>query len=70
MKDFMLKLNERLTQLLCGFHGHPYALMHREPDKLSLKCICGHQSPGWELNEVPPTPRFVNAQSRVALNHC
>jgi hypothetical protein len=23
---------------------------------MSLRCVsCGHETPGWELNEVPPT---------------
>ena len=27
-----------------------------EHDRMSLRCVsCGHETPGWELNEAPPT---------------
>ena len=44
-----------LRQTLCGLHGHD-ALLHFEQERMSLRCTsCGHQTPGWELNEVKPT---------------
>jgi len=46
---------DRVRQVLCGFHGHDH-LLQFEQDRLFLKCVsCGHESPGWDLNEVPPT---------------
>ena len=46
---------DRLRQLLCGFHGHDH-LLQFEQDRLFLKCVsCGHESPGWDLTETPPT---------------
>ena len=44
-----------LRQMFCGLHGHD-TLLHFEHDRMSLRCAsCGHETPGWELNEVPPT---------------
>jgi hypothetical protein len=45
----------QLRQMFCGFGGHD-TLMHFEEERMSLLCVsCGHETPGWELNEVPPT---------------
>ena len=44
-----------LRQMLCGLHGHD-TLLQFEKDRMFLKCIsCGHETPGWSLNEAPPT---------------
>jgi hypothetical protein len=46
---------DRLRQAWCGLHGHD-TLLHFEHERMSLRCAsCGHETPGWELNEVPPT---------------
>jgi hypothetical protein len=46
---------DRLRQALCGLHGHD-TLRQFEQDRMFLRCIsCGHETPGWELNEAPPT---------------
>jgi hypothetical protein len=46
---------EWLRQAFCGLHGHD-TLLHFEDERMSLRCVsCGHETPGWELNEVPPT---------------
>ena len=45
----------RMRQMLCGLHGHD-TLLHFEQDRMSLRCVsCGHETPGWELTEAPPT---------------
>ena len=44
-----------LYQMFCGLHGHD-PLLHFQHERISLRCAsCGHETPGWELNEVPPT---------------
>jgi hypothetical protein len=49
------RVMERLRQAMCGLHGHD-TLLHFNKDRISLRCVsCGHETPGWELNEVPPT---------------
>jgi hypothetical protein len=46
---------DRVRQMFCALHGHDN-LLHFEQDRLFLLCVsCGHESPGWELNETPPT---------------
>jgi hypothetical protein len=46
---------DRLRQMFCGLHGHD-TLLQFEQDRMFLRCVsCGHQTPGWELNEAPPT---------------
>lgn len=45
----------RVRQAICGLHGHD-TLLQFEQERMFLKCVsCGHETPGWELNETPPT---------------
>lgn len=49
------RVMESLRQTFCGFGGHDM-LLHFEDERMALRCVsCGHETPGWELNEVPPT---------------
>jgi hypothetical protein len=44
-----------LRQMFCALHGHDM-LLHLEQERMSLRCVsCLHETPGWELNEAPPT---------------
>jgi hypothetical protein len=53
---FGTRMFDRVRQMLCALHGHDNLLLF-ERDRLSLKCsTCGHETPGWELSETPPTP--------------
>src|ERR687892_209537 len=46
---------DRLRHLMCGLHGHD-TLLQFEHSRMFLRCVsCGHETPGWELNDVPPT---------------
>ena len=46
---------DRLRQMYCGMHGHDVLLQFRQ-DRLFLRCAsCGHETPGWSLDEAPPT---------------
>lgn len=46
---------DRVRQMWCGLHGHD-ALLQFEQDRIFLRCVsCGHATPGWDLNETPPT---------------
>ena len=52
-------LGSRVVSLLhrwyCGLHGHD-TLLHFEQERMALRCAsCGHETPGWNLNETPPT---------------
>ena len=44
----------KVKQMFCGMHGHDN-LLQFERERMFLRCVsCGHESPGWELNEAPP----------------
>ena len=46
---------DRVREAFCALHGHD-SLLNFKQDRMFLKCVsCGHESPGWELNETPPT---------------
>ena len=58
---------ESLRQMFCGLRGHD-TLLHFEDERMSLRCVsCGHETPGWELNEVPPTVTVRGDARRHAL---
>jgi hypothetical protein len=49
------RVMDRVRQAFCGLHGHD-TMLHFEQGRMSLRCVsCGHETPGWELNETPPT---------------
>lgn len=53
----------RLSQWICGLHGHDTRLEIRA-DRLALHCVhCNYDSPGWPVGRpVPPTvPRADDA---------
>ena len=46
---------DRLRQMVCGLHGHD-TLLSFEQERMFLRCVsCGHETPGWDLNETRPT---------------
>ena len=57
----------RVRQMVCALHGHD-RLLQFEQDRMFLRCAsCGHESPGWELNEPPPTVTASEDVCRPAL---
>jgi hypothetical protein len=55
-----------LRQMFCSLHGHD-TLLHFEHERISLRCSsCGYETPGWNLNEVPPTVTIRNDARRRA----
>src|SRR5712692_8595956 len=61
------RVMDRLGQMFCGLHGHD-TLLHFDRDRMSLRCVsCGHETPGWELNEVPPTVTMRGDSRRHAI---
>lgn len=64
---FFGRVMDQLRQLCCGLRGHD-TLLHFEEERMSLRCVsCGHETPGWELNEVPPTVTVRGDARRHAL---
>ena len=56
-----------MNQLFCGLRGHD-TLLRFENERMSLRCVsCGHETPGWELNEVPPTVTVRGDARRHAI---
>ena len=56
-----------LRQVLCALHGHD-TMLHFEQERMSLRCVsCGHETPGWELNETRPTVTVRGDNRRHAL---
>jgi len=57
----------RVRQMFCGLHGHDN-LLQFEQDRMFLRCVsCGHETPGWSLNEAPPTVTARGDARRHAL---
>lgn len=51
---------DRVRQLWCGLHGHD-SLLQFEQDRMYLRCVsCGHETPGWNLQDAPPTVSVRN----------
>ena len=58
---------DRVRQMFCGLHGHDN-LLQFEQDRMFLKCVsCGHETPGWSLDEAPPTVTEHGDARRHAL---
>ena len=58
---------DRVRQMFCGLHGHDN-LLQFEQDRMFLKCVsCGHETPGWSLNEAPPTVTIRGDARRHAV---
>jgi hypothetical protein len=56
-----------LRQAFCSLHGHD-TMLHFEQERMSLRCVsCGHETPGWSLNEVPPTVTIRGDARRLAM---
>ena len=55
-EGFSERVLDRVREVFCGFHGHDNLLQFQH-DRMFLKCVsCGHETPGWEINEAPPMP--------------
>jgi hypothetical protein len=53
-EGFGERVLDRVREAFCGLHGHD-SMLQFEEDRMFLKCAsCGHESPGWELNEPRP----------------
>jgi hypothetical protein len=58
---------EHLRQMVCGLRGHD-RLLHFEEERMSLRCVsCGHETPGWTLNQAPPSVTVRGDARRHAL---
>ena len=54
---------EWIRQTYCGLHGHD-TMLHFEKDRLLLQCVsCGHETPGWDLNDTSRPTVTVRADA-------
>jgi hypothetical protein len=61
------RMVRRVNQGLCGLVGHNL-LLHFEERRVLLQChACGYRSPGWDVGDRQPKPRFAGDASRHAL---
>src|SRR5512143_3106597 len=52
------RLWRRVQFALCSLHGHD-PLLHYDENRIYLRCAsCGHETPGWELDQRRPRVRF------------
>jgi hypothetical protein len=64
-RGWLGRAGARLHQLVCGLHGHD-PLMHFQRGRVSLRCICGYETPGWDVRTdrgagpVSQTPRMLH----------
>ncbi|HMD35645.1 MAG TPA: hypothetical protein VKH42_11785 [Vicinamibacterales bacterium] len=69
---FSARVIDRLHQMMCGLQGHD-TLLQFEQDRMFLRCqSCGHETPGWDLNETPPgitTPVAEERHHTVSQPH-
>lgn len=57
-----------VQRVLCGLHGHD-ALLHFEDKRIFLRCAtCGHETPGWAIDQPRPQLRFHGEPHRHALS--
>ncbi|MBA2603920.1 MAG: hypothetical protein H0U94_10070 [Acidobacteria bacterium] len=57
----------RVRQALCGLGGHD-TVRHFEGKRVMMRCIsCGHDTPGWEVADRGPRPRFEGDPRRHRL---
>ena len=58
---------DRVRQMFCGLHGHD-SMLQFEQDRMFLRCVsCGHETPGWSLDETPPTVTIRGDARRHAI---
>jgi hypothetical protein len=58
---------DRVKQLWCGIHGHD-SLLQFEQARMFLRCVsCGHETPGWNLHEAPPTAALPSETSSALV---
>ncbi len=59
---------KRVQFLMCSLHGHD-PMLHFDQNRMYLRCAsCGHETPGWELDQRRPRLRFRGDSRRQYLS--
>ena len=67
-EGFGVRMLDWLRQAFCSLHGHD-TMLHFQQERMSLRCVsCGHETPGWSLDKVPPTVRFRGDTRRLSIS--
>jgi hypothetical protein len=65
--SFVSRAVGRLGQVLCGIGGHD-SVMHFEGKRVMMRCTsCGHDTPGWEIEDRAPRLRYEGDAERHTL---
>jgi len=53
-EGFSGRVMDRVREMVCGLQVHDN-MLHFEHEHMYLRCTsCGHQTPGWRLNDLQP----------------
>jgi len=67
VEGFSGRVVARIRQMFCGLQGHDNMLQF-EHEHMYLRCTsCGHQTPGWRLDDLQPVRRLRNDGSSRTL---
>jgi hypothetical protein len=66
-EGFGVRVWDWARQAFCSLHGHD-TMLHFQRGRMSLRCVtCGHETPGWSLDKVPPPVTLRADTRRLAL---
>ena len=67
LEGFSGRVMDRVRQMFCGLQGHDNMLQF-EHEHMYLRCTsCGHQTPGWRLDDLHPVRPLRNDGSSRTL---
>ncbi len=67
-RNLFSRLWRRIQFALCSLHGHD-PLLHYDEQRIYLRCAsCGHETPGWDLDQRRPRVRFRGDPARQYLS--
>jgi hypothetical protein len=56
-----------VQHMVCSLHGHDN-LLHFDQNRMYLRCSsCGHETPGWAIDDTRPRLRFHGDAQRQIL---
>lgn len=66
--SILSRLSVYLGQRFCGmYHGH-HEVLHFDGARMLMRCTsCGHDSPGFTVDNVPPTRTYAGDPKRHIL---
>ena len=66
-QGFGVRIWDWLRKVFCSLHGHD-TMLHFQQGRMSLRCVsCGHETPGWSLDKVPPPVTLRGDMRRLSI---